>query len=83
MLWIRSETPPSLIASVTEIAKHLSFQGLEPPGRDHGQLTKLDKWLKKNTGLLLPKAAREVTCISYSGLRLTIGQHHSYRRCGS
>ncbi|KAH6848068.1 P-loop containing nucleoside triphosphate hydrolase protein [Chaetomium sp. MPI-CAGE-AT-0009] len=47
ILWIRSETPLSLSASMTEIARNLSFPGSESPGSDESNLSNFHKWLNK------------------------------------
>ncbi|KAK3367393.1 P-loop containing nucleoside triphosphate hydrolase protein [Lasiosphaeria ovina] len=47
ILWIRSETPLSLNASMTEIARRLSFPGSDSPGSDESNLSHFHKWLSR------------------------------------
>ncbi|KAH6622594.1 hypothetical protein F5144DRAFT_655948, partial [Chaetomium tenue] len=47
ILWIGSETPLSLSASMTEIARSLFFPGSESPGSDESNLSNFHRWLTK------------------------------------
>ncbi|KAK1832512.1 hypothetical protein QBC39DRAFT_390506 [Podospora conica] len=47
VLWIASETPLSLTASMTEIAKRLSFPDSDSPGSDESNLRNFLKWMNR------------------------------------